>query len=152
MTRNQIVLVAAAGSGALLLAAWTFQAMGYAPCQICLWQRWPHAAAVTIGMLALFLPYLVLPLLGALAATTTGAIGVYHTGVEKGWWQGPDTCTSSAIDGLSSEQLMDQILSAPLIRCDEVAWALMGISMASWNAVFSFALAGMWVLASLRTP
>ena len=148
MTRKRLILIAAAGSAALLLAAWGFQAFGYAPCQMCLWQRWPHAAAVIIGALAWFLPSLVLPLLGALAAATTGAIGVYHTGVENGWFAGPDTCTSNVIDGLSTDQLMDQILSAPLIRCDEVAWALMGLSMASWNAVFSLGLAGVWVWAA----
>ena len=148
MTRKRLILIATAGSAALLLAAWGFQAFGYAPCQMCLWQRWPHAAAVIIGALAWFLPSLVLPLLGALAAATTGAIGVYHTGVENGWFAGPDTCTSNVIDGLSTDQLMDQILSAPLIRCDEVAWALMGLSMASWNAVFSLGLAGVWVWAA----
>ncbi len=148
MTRKRLILIAAAGSAALLLAAWGFQAFGYAPCQMCLWQRWPHAAAVIIGALAWFLPSQVLPLLGALSAATTGAIGVYHTGVENGWFAGPDTCTSNVIDGLSTDQLMDQILSATLIRCDEVAWALMSLSMASWNAVFSLGLAGVWVWAA----
>ena len=148
MTRKRLILLAAGGSAALLLAAWGFQAFGYAPCKMCLWQRWPHVAAVAIGLVALFLPYVLLPILGALAAATTAVIGVYHAGVEKGWFEGPDTCTSNTIDGLSSEQLMDQILNAPLIRCDEVAWALMGLSMAGWNALLSFALAGVWVWAA----
>ena len=47
MTRTQLILLAAGGSAALLIAAWTFQAIGYAPCKMCLWQRWPHAAAMT---------------------------------------------------------------------------------------------------------
>ena len=150
MTRTQLILLAAGGSAALLIAAWAFQAIGYAPCKMCLWQRWPHAAAIAIGLAALFLPNVQLLILGALVAATTAVIGVYHTGVEKGWFEGPDTCTSNTIGGLSSEQLMDQILNAPLIRCDEVAWALMGVSMASWNALFSFALAGVWLLAWTR--
>lgn len=147
MTRSRLILLAAGGSLALLLGAFAFQAAGYAPCKLCLWQRWPHAAAVLIGALALWLPLLWLPVAGALAALTTGGFGVYHAGVEQGWWQGPDTCTSGAIGGLSPDQLLDQIMTAPLIRCDEVAWAFAGLSMAGWNAVLSFGLAALWIAA-----
>ncbi len=147
MTPRHLILIAALGSAALLLGAWGFQALGYAPCKMCLWQRWPHGAAFLIGMLALVVPLMFLPLLGALAAATTGAIGIYHTGVERKWWQGPDTCTSGDITNLSAEQLMDQIMGAPLVLCDVVAWELFGLSMASWNALFSFALAAIWLIA-----
>ncbi|MCG6902555.1 MAG: disulfide bond formation protein B [Rhodobacter sp.] len=151
MTRTQLVMLAAAGSAALLLGAWGFQALGYAPCKMCLWQRWPHAVAVLTGALALALPWVILPLIGALAAATTGAIGIYHAGVERDWWQGPTTCTSGDIGGLSTEDLMNQILAAPLVRCDEVAWSLFGISMAGWNALFSLALAVVWLAAWRKT-
>lgn len=151
MTRIQLILLAAGGSAALLAGAFTFQFFGYPPCHLCLWQRWPHAAAILIGLVALALPRVAaLPALGALAALTTGGIGVYHTGVERGWWEGPNTCTSGPIDGVSSAELLDRIMNAPLIRCDEVAWQLMGLSMASWNALLSFGLAAIWVMA-LRT-
>ncbi|MFC4668523.1 disulfide bond formation protein B [Seohaeicola nanhaiensis] len=151
MTRIQLILLAAGGSAALLAGAFTFQYFGYPPCHLCLWQRWPHAAAILIGLVALALPRVTaLPALGALAALTTAGIGVYHTGVERGWWEGPNTCTSGPIDGVSSAELLDRIMNAPLIRCDEVAWQLMGLSMASWNALLSFGLAAIWVMA-LRT-
>ena len=151
MTRIQLILLAASGSAALLAGAFTFQYFGYPPCHLCLWQRWPHAAAILIGLVALALPRVTaLPALGALAALTTAGIGVYHTGVERGWWEGPNTCTSGPIDGVSSAELLDRIMNAPLIRCDEVAWQLMGLSMASWNALLSFGLAAIWVMA-LRT-
>ena len=107
---------------------------------MCYWQRYPHIAAIGIGVLFLFFAYRGLLVLGALSALTTGVIGVYHVGVEQKWWQGPDTCTSSSTDGLSVDQLLDQIMTAPLVRCDEIAWSLMGISMAGWNAIVSFAL------------
>ena len=89
-----------------------------------------------------------LPLLGALAAAATGAVGVYHTGVERGWWQGPDTCTSGPIGDLSPDQLLDQIMTAPLVRCDEVAWQMLGLSMASWNAIAAFGLMLLWLWAA----
>ena len=147
LTRKQLVLLAAGGSAALLLGAFGFQLMGYAPCKLCLWQRWPHGAAVAIGLLAYFSRIRLLPLLGALSAAITGALGVYHAGVEIGFFEGPDTCTSNPIANLDTDQLMDQILGAPLIRCDEIAWQFLGLSMAGWNAIISFALAGLWLLA-----
>ncbi|MEO0371268.1 MAG: disulfide bond formation protein B [Pseudomonadota bacterium] len=150
MTRQALTSLAAFGSAALLGGAFLFQALGYAPCPMCLWQRYPHAIAIGIGALAFFLPGRMLPLLGAAAALVTSGIGVFHTGVERGWWEGPSTCSSQPIGGLSSEDLLDQIMNAPLVRCDEVAWALGGLSMASWNAILSFGLAMIWILAATR--
>ena len=117
---------------------------------MCLWQRWPHMAAVAIGVAGLGAASALVPALGAGAALTTGGIGVYHTGVERGWWQGPSGCAAPDISGLSSEELLDQILTAPVVRCDEVAWEMFGLSMASWNALASVALAGIWLIALSR--
>ena len=52
MTRNLMISLAAGGSAALLAGAFMFQMLGYPPCAMCLWQRWPHAAAILIGLLA----------------------------------------------------------------------------------------------------
>ncbi len=152
-TPRQSVLLAAGGSAALLLGAFAFQYLGgLAPCQLCLWQRWPHAAAVLIGALALAMaaPGRLLPLLGALAALTTAGLGLFHTGVERKWWEGLTTCSGSVSGDVSTEDLLQQILDAPLVRCDEVAWSMAGLSMASWNAILSLALAGLWLYAARR--
>ncbi|TDK50828.1 disulfide bond formation protein B [Antarcticimicrobium luteum] len=149
MKRTLLILVAAGGSAALLLGALGFQYIGgLPPCDLCIWQRWPHLAAVILGAAALALPGRALPLLGAGAALTTSGVGLYHTGVERGWWEGPTTCTSGPVGGLSPDQLLEQILAAPLVRCDEVAWDLLGLSMASWNAIAALALALVWLAAS----
>lgn len=151
MTGHRLGLIAALGSLGMMIAALGFQYIGeLPPCKMCYWQRYPHMAAIGIGVLFLLLAYRGLLVLGALSALTTGVIGVYHVGVEQKWWQGPDTCTSSSTDGLSFDQLLDQIMTAPLVRCDEIAWSLMGISMAGWNAIVSFALAFLWVTAFSR--
>jgi disulfide bond formation protein DsbB len=150
MTRARLIVLAAGGSAALLAGAYLFQLSGLAPCKLCIWQRWPHLAAILIGASALAVPGRVLPALGAVAALATSGIGVYHTGVERGWWVGPSTCTSGPIAGQSAEDLLNHILNAPLVRCDEVAWSLMGLSMASWNAVLSLALAVIWVAAARK--
>lgn len=146
--RQTLIALAAGGSLALLLGAFAFQYLGgLAPCKLCLWQRWPHAAAVLVGLLALALPGRILPLVGAVAAIVAAALGLYHAGVEQGWWEGPATCTAGPVAGVSAEDLLNQILAAPLVRCDEVAWSLLGLSMASWNMVLSLGLAGVWLWA-----
>jgi disulfide bond formation protein DsbB len=150
MTRNRLILIATLGSGLLLAGAWTFQFLGYAPCKLCHWQRWPHYTAVVIGALAVLTGLRFLPWFGALAATATAAVGVYHTGVEQKLWLGPTTCTSGSVAGLSADELLAQINNAPLIRCDEVAWALAGVSMASWNAILSAVLVAIWIAAARR--
>lgn len=158
MTRPTLILLATIGSALLLGGAFAFQFFGgLAPCNLCLWQRWPHAAAVLIGLVALALSRAssglqrALALLGALAALATAGLGLYHTGVERGWWEGPDTCTSGDIGAVSADQLLDQILAAPMVRCDEVAWEMLGLSMASWNMLASLLLALIWLAAARKS-
>lgn len=152
MTRHNYILLATLGSAALMLGALAFQHIGgMAPCKLCIWQRYPHVIAIAAGAVALAFPRIPLIALGALAALTTSVIGGYHAGVEQGWWEGPTTCTSGPIGGLSADQLLDQILSAPLVRCDEIPWQMLGLSMAGWNMVLSSLLCVLWVLALRRS-
>ncbi|MEM8870537.1 MAG: disulfide bond formation protein B [Pseudomonadota bacterium] len=155
MSGQRLMVLAAAGSAALLLGALAFQYIGgLAPCAMCYWQRYPHMAAIVVGAVALLVPFALLALVGALAALGTAAVGVYHAGVEQGWWEGPNTCTSGPVEGLSPNELLNQILEAPVVRCDEVAWSMAGISMAGWNAIASAILAVIWLTAwaQLRRP
>ena len=152
LSSKQLGLVAAGGSAVLLLAAFLFQAAGYAPCAMCIWQRYPHAIAIAIGVLLLVgLPILMLLMAGAAAAFVTAGIGMFHTGVERGWWEGPTSCTGSGLDmsNLSAADLLPSASSPSetLVMCDEVAWEFLNLSMASWNALWSFVLAGLWILA-----
>ena len=147
-----LVALAGAGSAALLAGAFAFQYLGgLAPCALCLWQRWPHAAAVGIMVLALLVPNRWLMVLGALAALTTAAIGGFHMGVEYGWWEGLQSCSGGSIAGVSMDDLLNPnaAVAAP-VRCDQVPWALFGISMAGWNMIASVGLAGIWTLAARR--
>lgn len=148
MTQQRLILLAASGSAALLLGAFAFQHLGgLAPCKLCIWQRYPHAAAIALGAVALFVPLPALLILGAAAALASAGIGLYHVGVEQGWWEGPTSCTAGSIGGVDTNDLFDQIMAAPLIRCDDIAWQFAGLSMAGWNMVISLALAGLWVMA-----
>ena len=151
MTRTRLIALAALGSAGLLAGAFLFQALGYAPCKMCVWQRYPHAAAAGIGLLALLFPMGWLLLAGAAAAATTSAIGFFHAGVEQGWWDGPSTCSGGGIGNLSPDALLDQIMAAPLVRCDEVPWEFLTLSMASWNMLSSLVLMGLWIAAYRRS-
>ncbi|MGZ9809982.1 disulfide bond formation protein B [Pseudoroseicyclus sp. H15] len=151
MTRIQLSLVAATGSLLLLAGAYLFQTLGYLPCKMCLWQRWPHAVAIAMGVLMLIIPTRVWPWIGALAALTTAGIGFFHTGVERGWWEGPTSCTSTgtSLSDLGGSDLLS--MDGPgIVLCDQVSWAFAGLSMASWNTIFSLILMVIWVMAARR--
>lgn len=146
------MILAGAGSAALLAGAFGFQWIGgLAPCPLCLMQRWPHVAAVLVLVLALATGWRIWPWLGALAAATTAGIGLFHAGVEAGWWDYISACTQGSIAGLTAEDLLDPSLILPTApRCDQVPWSLAGISMAGWNAILSAGLTGIWLWAALR--
>jgi disulfide bond formation protein DsbB len=151
---RRLVLVAAGGSAVMLGFALVSQyAFGLFPCPLCIWQRWPHLAAVLVGLAALLIPGRVWPWLGALAAVTTAGIGGFHAGVEQGWWDGLQSCAGGMdIGALSLDALLDptaDVATPP--RCDQVAASFLGLSMAVWNMLFSLGLAGVWVAAARRS-
>lgn len=153
ISARNLIALAGAGSAFLLLAALTFQAAGYAPCELCIYQRWPHLVAAVIAAATWFLrlPTRVMAVLGAMAAAVAAGLAFYHVGVELHWWAGPSACSGGAnLANLSVQDLMAQIQAAPLVRCDEVAWSLFGISMAGWNAAASVGLVVIWMLAATR--
>ncbi len=137
------------GSAALLLGALAFQHWGgLQPCVLCLWQRWPHVVAIAAGFVGMFLirqgrrvPAGWATLVAALALAVTAGIGAYHAGVELHWWEGTASCGATGPTGTSAAALRDRLLAAPVVRCDEIAWSLFGISMAGWNFLASGALA-----------
>ncbi|WP_420863549.1 disulfide bond formation protein B [Algirhabdus cladophorae] len=150
MDARTLGLFAAGGSLLLIAGAWMFEFMGYPPCKMCHWQRWPHYIAIVLGVLIFLRPKEIYYLLGSTAAFVTSAVGVFHTGVEKGWWEGPSSCTGSgALSGLSGADLLSTDGDF-LVMCDQVSWAFLGVSMASWNAIFSAGLVLIWIAAAKR--
>ncbi len=151
MTQRSLIALAAFGSLAILLGAFAFQYIGgYPPCAMCLWQRWPHAAAIALGVVGVLFPATFIAWLGALAAAITSGLGVYHTGVEQKWWQGPTSCTGSgdALSGLTGTDLLSLDGPTGVVMCDEIVWDLFGISMAGYNAIFSALFVLIWIAAA----
>ena len=115
---------------------------GLHPCEMCYWQRWPHAAAILLAGTAFMVPVRarLLTALAAFAIAVSGAIGVFHAGVELGWWEGLTRCTAGGALSL------DDLMNVPLVRCDQVQWSLLGVSMAGWNAIISLGSAAVIAL------
>lgn len=126
---------------------------GLFPCEMCYWQRWPHQAAMVLAALALLLrrndgAMRTLTLLGAVAIAISGLIGIFHAGVEYGFWEGLTTCST----GQSGPVSLDEIMAAPLIRCDTPQWTLFGISLAGFNAILSLTAAALVLTLLRRRP
>jgi disulfide bond formation protein DsbB len=116
---------------------------GFYPCEMCWWQRYPHFAALPLALLGFIVqPKKLWIALAALAIITSGLIGGYHAGVEYGWWEGLSTCTASVGGSL------EDIMNAPIIRCDQAPFYILGISLAGGNFLFS-AFGGIAILGLL---
>ena len=152
MTRTNLALLAAAGSAGLLLGALAFQYIGgLAPCVLCIWQRWPHLAALILAAAFLWRGGSVWAVLAGLAALSSAGIGVFHVGVEQGWWQGLAQCSVNTLANVSTADLLntDITVGAPA-ACDKVAWSMFGISMAGYNVISSTLIAGLWAMVARR--
>jgi disulfide bond formation protein DsbB len=130
---------------ATVLAALAFEHLGgYAPCPLCIEERYAYYFAVPVGAAAILFARgelagvaRVLLLLIALAFLANVAAGIYHAGIEWKWWPGPGECTGA----FELKWGEGGIVDTPVIRCDEASWRFLGLSFAGWNAVVSSCLA-----------
>ena len=154
-TTAALLLVA---SAAILAGAFAFQYLGgLAPCILCWWQRYAHMAAIVLAALALAASTRGSTMLGWLLVAATGiallagaGIAAFHVGVEQHWWAGTAECGSQVGGAGGIEELRARLLAQPIVRCDEIAWSLFGISMAGYNFLLSLALAAFALATSSR--
>jgi disulfide bond formation protein DsbB len=119
---------------AVIAGAFVFQWAGYAPCDLCLKQRWAYYAMIALtGVLTISPPSVQRPGLWLAALIMLGSMvfGIYHAGVEWKFWAGPGTCGAGDLSGLLPD------LSKPTVKCDEAALRILGLSLAGWNAIVS---------------
>jgi len=155
---NQKILGLLLCSTLLLIAVLYFEyVLGLIPCKLCLWQRLPHATTVLLGLFILINnTYRSAICFGCLLAIFSGfLLSGYHVGIEYKLWPGPTSCSGNNIlNTLNPELFLESILKAPVVRCDEVTWSFLKVSMAGWNFLISFALTIFWssvTLTVLRT-
>jgi disulfide bond formation protein DsbB len=154
-------LASAAIAAATLMGAWFFQlVLDIRPCPLCLEQRYAYYLAILLGALlavaaAKGAPRAVL-IAGlailALAALYNAGLGSYHAGVEWGFWPGPTECTGPVLDFGKAGSLLDNLDKVKVIRCDEVQWRFLGLSLAGYNVLISLAMAALaiWGIAGSK--
>lgn len=140
--------IAALVTAATISGAWIFERAGFAPCDLCLQQRWAYYAGAPLALIAA-LTIATRPRIGgwmlaavALIFAGSAVFGAWHAGVEWGFWPGPVGCTGSASQrAVDMNDFLRQIEATRLVRCDEVALRIAGLSLAGWNAVISAGVA-----------
>jgi len=135
---------------ATIAGAWIFETFGYLPCELCLKQRITYYIGVPLAAVTYLLASKNISTARALLTASallwfgSALFGVYHSGVEWGFWPGPTTCTGSGTSASDMDMFMKQLQTTQVVQCDKVAIRIFGLSLAGWNAVIS---AGMSALA-----
>jgi len=142
-TDNEPVLFAGFVATLMLGGAFAFQQAGYPPCDLCWWQRYPYMAIMgfsLVGTVVKAIPQKALLFVLAALFLTDAGIAAFHVGVEQRWWEGLSTCSSFVNYTDNINDALDAIMNAPIVRCDEVAWSLFGVSMAGYNMLIALAM------------
>ena len=143
-------------AAATLAGAWAFQATGYAPCELCLKQRYAYYLGLPLALAAWFAAGVnrrgarFLFALLALAFVANAVLAAYHSGVEFKWWPGPADCTGAYQGASNVADFMKQLQQTRVVRCDEVSLRILGFSMANANIFVSAALAALASLGAGR--
>jgi disulfide bond formation protein DsbB len=144
-------------AAATIAGAFVVQALGYAPCELCLEERIPYYAGIVLALLASLLalrgPRSLLPaaFVGLVVIfAASAALGAYHAGIEWGFWPGPSSCAGTIARAVSMQDFLHQLNNVKVVRCDAAAIRILGLSLAGWNAVISVVLMGLAVFGLLR--
>ncbi len=151
LTAGVVALVAAA----MLASAFAFEHLGgLHPCVLCWWQRYAWMAACVLAAIAWLggatRMGAFMTALAALATLTGAAIALYHVGVEQAWWEGTAECGTPFDGEMTTEERLKRLLGQPVIRCDQIAWSMLGISMAGWNGLIALVTGGLALTTALR--
>ena len=144
MLMNNIFKISFLISSSMLLSAFYLEYFHDAfPCDLCITQRWFHALIISYSLIAIFIhekkflanKFILIGL--SITWIASSVAGLYHFGIEMNFWSGPDECSSS-ID--FSKDLLKYLLNKSPIKCDEVMFKILGLSLAGWNALMSFVM------------
>lgn len=142
------LLIAVLAAAAPLFALGSETWWGLAPCELCLWQRWPYWVAAGLAALGTVLPgrtRAALVALAGVAALVSAAIAALHVGVEQGWWPSPlPGCAAPTVPAgtMSIDEMMRSLAPAPNKPCDAATYLVEGLplSMAAMNLLYGLGL------------
>ena len=142
MPINNIFKISFIISSLMLISAFYLEYFhGALPCDLCITQRWFHAAIITYSLIVFFIVNKLstfnklLLIGGGILWFSSSLAGLYHFGIEMSFWTGPDGCSSNI--NFSKDTLTNLLNKSP-IKCDEVIFEIFGVSLAGWNALTSF--------------
>nr|WP_249802451.1 MULTISPECIES: disulfide bond formation protein B [unclassified Bradyrhizobium] len=153
-------LAVALTAAATIAGAWFFQlVLGIVPCPLCLEQRYAYYLVIPLGLLIALAarggaprPLLLAGLaILALASIANAGLGTYHSGVEWGFWKGPTDCSGPVVNLGSATDLLSRLDTVKVVRCDEVQWRFLGLSLAGYNVLISLLMAAIAVWGFVAT-
>ena len=142
MTNNNIYKISLLASSLMLLSAFYLEYFeGALPCDLCITQRWFHGLIITYSLISIFIlekfinVKIFILIVLSFTWLASAIAGLYHFGIEMNFWSGPDDCSSN-ID--FSKDILTYLLNKSPIKCDEIMFKILGLSLAGWNALLSF--------------
>ena len=136
-------------SAIILAVVWEAELAGLAPCTVCLQQRYAYYIALGLGAYGGFcasrFPIATRGLLIVIALifAANAVFGIYHSGVEYGWWAGPLGCAGAGASAITSTQDLLAQLNRPFVSCERPAFRFLSLSLAGYNALASFGLSAL---------
>lgn len=157
LTASLLVTLIAA---ATIAGAWFFQlVLEILPCPLCLEQRYAYYLAIPLGALTALAakngaprpPLLAALAILALATLANAGLGAYHSGVEWGFWKGPTDCSGPVVNLGNAGDLFSRLDTVKVVRCDEVQWRFLGLSLAGYNVLISLLMSAIAAWGFART-
>lgn len=147
-TPVQLALLVLAVAVATIGGAWIFEALGHAPCELCLKQRIPYYTAIPLAAATALLARRGAARLAragfvliALFFAGGAALAFYHSGVELKVFAGPTECSGSLKKAHSFDDFRSQLEKMKVPRCDAPGLFVLGLTLSNWNVLISAALA-----------
>lgn len=153
LSPQMVTLLVLLGALATILAALGYQHYGgYAPCELCLQQRYAYYAGIPLAAISLGLfvmgrpkPAMIALALCGVGFLANAGLGAYHSGVEWKWWPGPEACAGGDLSNIGGN-LLESLKTAKPVSCNDAPWRFLGLSFAGWNVLISLDLAaGAWL-------
>ncbi len=151
LSRNAFLLAALVGA-ASFAAALAFQYIGgLHPCQLCISQRWALGVGIAGAALAAIVPSrwrVPFGLVAVLGFVAELGLAIYHSGVERLWWEGPQTCSGggSLPTSFDATAMVVEASQRAPAACNEIPWDLFGLSMANYNVMLAAGMAWLCIL------